>query len=194
LVGVAVTDGQQNILLFSSSGKANCFNETDVRSMGRTATGVRGIRLQEGQRVISLIIAAEGTVLNVTENGYGKRTKLEEFTRHKRGGQGMIAMQTSERNGAVVGATLVTETDEIMLITSGGILVRTKVNEISIVGRNTQGVRVIRLDKKEKVVGVDRVDGLDDEDELDEQNEIDNPVVDTQIDTEQEQDNLGTEE
>ncbi|NOR68787.1 MAG: DNA gyrase subunit A, partial [Methylomarinum sp.] len=165
LVGVAVTDGEQNILLFSSAGKANCFNETDVRSMGRTATGVRGIKLQEGQEVISLIIAAEGTVLNITENGYGKRTKLEEFTRHKRGGQGMIAMQTSERNGAIVGATLVEDTDEIMLITSGGILVRTRVDEISVVGRNTQGVRVIRLDKKEKVVGVDRVDGLPDEDD-----------------------------
>ncbi len=197
LVGVAVTDGQQNVLLFSSSGKANCFNETDVRSMGRTATGVRGIRLKEGQQVISLIIAAEGTVLNVTENGYGKRTRLEEFTQHKRGGQGMIAMQTSERNGAVVGATLVAETDEIMLITSGGILVRTKVNEISVVGRNTQGVRVIRLDKKEKVVGVDRVDGLDEgEEELDEQDKIDNPVADSEaeIDSNQEQDNLGTEE
>ena len=195
LVGVAVTDGAQNVLLFSSSGKANCFNETDVRSMGRTATGVRGIRLQEGQRVISLIIAAEGTVLNVTENGYGKRTKLEEFTQHKRGGQGMIAMQTSERNGAVVGATLVTETDEIMLITSGGILVRTRVAEISIVGRNTQGVRVIRLDKKEKVVGVDRVDGLpDDADEsVDEIDEIDenNVVADAQS---PEQDNLENEE
>ena len=167
LVGVAVTDGQQNILLFSSAGKANCFNETDVRSMGRTATGVRGIRLPEGHRVISLIIAAEGTVLNITENGFGKRTRLEEFTQHKRGGQGMIAIQTSDRNGAVVGATLVAETDEIMLITSGGVLVRTRVNEISIVGRNTQGVRVIRLDKKEKVVGVDRVDGLPDEDDDD---------------------------
>ena len=155
----------KNILLFSSAGKANCFNETDVRSMGRTATGVRGIRLPEGHRVISLIIAAEGTVLNITENGFGKRTRLEEFTQHKRGGQGMIAIQTSDRNGAVVGATLVAETDEIMLITSGGVLVRTRVNEISIVGRNTQGVRVIRLDKKEKVVGVDRVDGLPDEDD-----------------------------
>ena len=165
LVGVAVTDGQQNVLLFSSAGKANCFNETDVRSMGRTATGVRGIKLPEGHEVISLIISAEGTVLNITENGYGKRTRLEEFTRHKRGGQGMIAIQTSERNGAVVGATLVNETDEIMLITDGGVLVRTRVAEISIVGRNTQGVRVIRLGKKEKVVGVDRVDGLPDEDE-----------------------------
>ncbi len=198
LVGVAVTDGQQNILLFSSAGKANCFNETDVRSMGRTATGVRGIRLQEDQRVISLIIAAEGTVLNVTENGYGKRTKLEEFTRHKRGGQGMISMQTSERNGAVVGATLVNETDEIMLITSGGVLVRTRVDEISIVGRNTQGVRVIRLDKKEKVVGVDRVDGLDDEDELDESSELNQNVVaddsETTDDNTPEQDNFKEEE
>ena len=166
LVGVAVTDGQQNILLFSSAGKANCFNESDVRSMGRTAKGVRGIRLKEAQRVISLIVATEGTILNVTENGYGKRTKLAEFTCHKRGGQGMIAIQTSERNGAVIGASLVAETDEIMLITSGGVLVRTRVREISVVGRNTQGVRVIRLDKKEKVVGVDRLDGLPDEEDV----------------------------
>ncbi len=164
LVGVAITDGQQNVLLFSSDGKAVCFNETDVRSMGRTATGVRGIRLQDGQKVISLIIASEGAVLNITENGYGKRTKLEEFTQHRRGGQGLIAIQTSERNGAVVGAVLVNENDEIMLITNGGTLVRTRVKEISLVGRNTQGVTVIRLDKGEKVVGVDRIDGLGDED------------------------------
>lgn len=164
LVGVALTDGQQNVLLFSSDGKAVCFNESDVRSMGRTATGVRGIRLQEGQKVISLIISSEGTVLNITENGYGKRTRLEEFTQHKRGGQGLIAIQTSERNGTVVGAVLVNDTDEIMLITDGGTLVRTRVNEISVVGRNTQGVTVIRLDKGEKVVGVDRIEGLGDED------------------------------
>jgi DNA gyrase subunit A len=135
--------------------------------MGRTATGVRGIRLQDGQKVISLIISTEGTVLNITENGYGKRTKLEEFTQHKRGGQGLIAIQTSERNGAVVGAVLVNDSDEIMLITDGGILVRTRVKEISVVGRNTQGVTVIRLDKGEKVVGVDRIDGLGDEDDAD---------------------------
>ncbi len=197
LVGVAVTDGQQNILLFSSAGKANCFNETDVRSMGRTAAGVRGIRLPEDHQVISLIIAAEGTVLNITENGYGKRTKLEEFTCHKRGGQGMIAIQTSERNGSVVGATLVNETDEIMLITSGGVLVRTHVSEISVVGRNTQGVRVIRLDKKEKVVGVDRVDGLPDEDnEGVESSDIsEESIVDVATDSETslEQDNLAEE-
>jgi DNA gyrase subunit A len=160
LVGVAVTDGKQNVLLFGSTGKAVCFNEEDVRSMGRTASGVRGMRLQEGQKIISLIIATEGTVLNITENGYGKRTKLEEFTCHKRGGQGLIAIQTSERNGAVIGAVLVNDNDEIMLITDGGTLVRTRVDGISVVGRNTQGVTIIRLDKKEKVIGVDRIEGL----------------------------------
>jgi DNA gyrase subunit A len=182
LVGVAITDGQQNVMLFSSDGKAVCFNETDVRSMGRTATGVRGIRLQDGQKVISLIIASEGTVLNITENGYGKRTKLEEFTQHRRGGQGLIAIQTSERNGAVVGAVLVNDTDEIMLITDGGILVRTRVNEISVVGRNTQGVTVIRLDKGERVVGVDRIDGLGDEDGDDEESDlVDEANLDTDV-------------
>ena len=164
LVGVAITDGQQDVLLFSSAGKAICFNEEDVRSTGRTAAGVRGIRLQDDQKVIALIIASEGTVLNITENGFGKRTRLEEFSRHGRGGQGIIAMQTSKRNGAVVGAVLVSDTDEIMLITDAGTLVRTRVAEISVVGRNTQGVTVIRLDKQEKVVGVDRIEGLSDED------------------------------
>ncbi len=169
LVGVAVTDGQQNVLLFSSTGKAVCFNEADVRSMGRTASGVRGIRLQEGQKVISLIISTEGTVLNITENGYGKRTKLEEFTCHKRGGQGLIAIQTSARNGAVIGAVLVNDHDEIMLITDGGTLVRTRVDGISVVGRNTQGVTIIRLDKKEKVIGVDRIEGLAGVDDADDE-------------------------
>ncbi|WP_031433126.1 DNA gyrase subunit A [Methylomarinum vadi] len=165
LVGVAITDGEQKVMLFSSDGKAVCFEEQDVRPMGRTAAGVRGIKLQPGQKVISLIIATEGMVLNITENGYGKRTRLEEFTCHKRGGQGLIAIQTSERNGAVVGAVLVNDNDEIMLITNGGTLVRTRVNEISIVGRNTQGVTVIRPDDDEKVVGVDRIEGLPGEDE-----------------------------
>lgn len=160
LVGVAVTDGQQNVLLFSSTGKAVCFNEVDVRSMGRAASGVRGMRLKDGEKIISLIISTEGTVLNITENGYGKRTKLEEFTCHKRGGQGLIAIQTSARNGAVVGAVLVNDNDEIMLISDGGTLVRTRVDGISVVGRNTQGVTIIRLDKKEKVIGVDRIEGL----------------------------------
>ena len=172
LVGVAVTDGQQNVLLFGSTGKAVCFNEADVRSMGRTASGVRGMRLQEGQKIISLIIATEGTVLNITENGYGKRTKLEEFTCHKRGGQGLIAIQTSDRNGAVVGAVLVNDNDEIMLITDGGTLVRTRVDGISVVGRNTQGVTIIRLDKKEKVIGVDKIEGLAGVDDADDDEDI----------------------
>ncbi|MEQ1637184.1 MAG: DNA gyrase subunit A [Methylococcales bacterium] len=167
LVGVAITDGQQNVLLFTSSGKAICFNEEDVRSTGRTAAGVRGIRLKDDQRVIALIISSEGTVLNITENGYGKRTRLEEFTCHNRGGQGIIAIQTSARNGSVVGAVLVSDQDEIMLITDGGTLVRTRVAEISVIGRNAQGVRVIRLDKQEKVVGVDRIEGLGDEEDTD---------------------------
>jgi len=178
LVGVSVTDGQQNILLFSSIGKAVCFNEADVRSMGRTASGVRGMKLKEGEKIISLIIASEGTVLNITENGYGKRTKLEEFTCHKRGGQGLIAIQTSERNGAVVGAVLVNDSDEIMLITDGGILVRTRVNGISVVGRNTQGVTIIRLDKKEKVIGVDRIEGLAGEEEYIDSDDVDDALPD----------------
>jgi DNA gyrase subunit A len=167
LVGVAITDGSQNVLLFSSDGKAVCFNETDVRPMGRNAAGVRGMRLAKDQQVISLIIGTEGTVLNITENGYGKRTRLEEFPCHNRGGQGVIAIQTSARNGAVVGAVLVSEHDEIMLITDGGTLVRTRVDGISVLGRNTQGVTIIRLDKKEKVIGVDRIEGLAGEEEDD---------------------------
>ena len=197
LVGVAITDGQQNVLLFASSGKANCFNEADVRSMGRTASGVRGMRLQEGQKVISLIIAAEGTVLNITENGFGKRTRLEEFTLHKRGGQGMIAIQTSDRNGALVGAVLVNEHDEIMLITDGGVLVRTPVDGISVVGRNTQGVRIIRLDKGEKVIGVDRLEGLaGEDDELGEDEEVDENFSDLedQVDQEQEDQEITNDE
>ncbi|MGJ0485487.1 MAG: DNA gyrase subunit A [Methylomicrobium sp.] len=165
LVGVAITDGSQNVLMFSSDGKAVCFNETDVRPMGRNAAGVRGMRLAKGQQVISLIIGTEGTVLNITENGFGKRTRLEEFPCHNRGGQGVIAIQTSARNGAVVGAVLVSEHDEIMLITDGGTLVRTRVDGISVLSRNTQGVTIIRLDKKEKVIGVDRIEGLAGEEE-----------------------------
>ena len=168
LIGVAITDGQQNVMLFSSNGKAIRFNEADVRSMGRTATGVRGLRLTEGENVISLIIASEGEVLTISENGYGKRTFVEKFRHQGRGGSGTIAMQTSERNGNVVGALLVNDTDELMIITDGGTLVRTRVAEISVVGRVAQGVRVIRLDVGEKVVGVDRIAGLaiDENDEV----------------------------
>jgi DNA gyrase subunit A len=133
--------------------------------MGRNAAGVRGMRLAKDQQVISLIIGTEGTVLNITENGFGKRTRLEEFPCHNRGGQGVIAIQTSARNGAVVGAVLVNAHDEIMLITDGGTLVRTRVDGISVLSRNTQGVTIIRLDKKEKVIGVDRIEGLAGEEE-----------------------------
>ena len=171
LVGVAVTDGQQDVLLFSSAGKVVCFNESEVRSMGRTASGVRGIRLKDSQKVISLIIATEGMVLNVTENGFGKRTLLSGFPKHKRGGQGVIAIQTTSRNGDVIGAVLVSESDEIMLITDGGILVRTPVQGISVVGRNTQGVKIINLQGKEKVVGVDRIEGLAEEETNDSDND-----------------------
>ncbi|WP_139557026.1 DNA gyrase subunit A [Methylotetracoccus oryzae] len=157
LVNVAVTDGQQDVMLFSNAGKAVCFNEVEVRSMGRTAVGVRGMTLQEGQRVIALMIGTEGTVLNVTENGYGKRTPVSDFPKHRRGGQGVIAIQTTERNGAVVGAALVADQDELMLITDAGTLVRTRVEEIRVLGRNTQGVTVIRLTSGEKVVGMDRI-------------------------------------
>lgn len=163
LVGVAVTDGQKDVMLFASSGKVASFQEADVRVMGRTAGGVRGMRIKEDERIISLIIAEPGTVLTLTENGYGKRTKIDEYPIHKRGGQGVIAMQTSERNGALVGAVLVDETDELMLITDGGTLVRTRTHEISILGRNTQGVRVIRPAEGEKVIGLDRIANLDDE-------------------------------
>ena len=163
LVNVAVTDGRQNVMLFSNAGKAVCFDEEEVRAMGRGATGVRGMTLQEDQEIIALLIGTEGSVLNITENGFGKRTAISEFTRHHRGGQGVIAIQTSERNGAVVAAVLVGDNDEIMLITDAGVLVRTRVEEIRELGRNTQGVTVIKLGPGEKVVGVDRIPYLEDE-------------------------------
>jgi len=163
LVGVAVTDGQRDILLFSSAGKVIRFNESNVRAMGRVSRGVRGIRLGEGQKVISLIVAEEGYVLTATENGYGKRTPIDGYPVYGRGGQGVIAIQSSERNGAVVGAVLVTEEEEIMLITDGGTLVRTRVSEVSSMGRNTQGVRLINLTKDEKLIGLERIAESDEE-------------------------------
>ncbi|WP_018231475.1 DNA gyrase subunit A [Thioalkalivibrio thiocyanodenitrificans] len=170
LVDVAVTDGTRDVMLLTSAGKAIRFNEEDVRAMGRTACGVRGVRMTEGQRVISLIIVDEGTVLVATENGYGKRTPPGDFPGHKRGGQGVIAIQTGGRNGAVVGATLVADGDEVMLITDGGTLVRTPVDDISVLGRNTQGVRLIRLSDEEHLVELARVAGLNGEgDEEDEE-------------------------
>ncbi len=169
LVGVAITDGTRDVMLCSSGGKAVRFAEGDVRTMGRTAGGVRGIRVPVGEEVISLIIPdADGLVLMASENGYGKLTPVDEFPLHGRGGQGVIAMQTTERNGRLVAATQVATTDELMLMSSSGTLVRTRAGEISVLGRNTQGVRLIRLDEGERLIGVEAVEpetveGEDDE-------------------------------
>jgi DNA gyrase subunit A len=159
LVGVAITDGSRDVMLCSSGGKAVRFAEDDVRAMGRTAAGVRGIRVPDGEEVISLIIPdPDGLILTASENGFGKLTPVEDFPLHGRGGQGVIAMQTSERNGRLVAATQVATTDELMLMSSSGTLVRTRAGEISVLGRNTQGVRLIRLDDGERLVGVEPVE------------------------------------
>ena len=165
LVNVDVTDGSRDVMLFSNAGKAIRFKETDVRPMGRTACGVRGIRLTGAQKVIALIIVDEGSVLMATENGYGKRTLVSDYPTHGRGGQGVISIQGSGRNGDVVGAVLVQDEDEIMLISNAGTLVRTRVNEISTMGRNTQGVRLINLHGDERLVGVERVVEVQDEED-----------------------------
>jgi DNA gyrase subunit A len=157
LIDVAITDGSRDIMLFSNAGKVIRFREDDVRAMGRTACGVRGIKLQAGQHVISLIIASDSPVLTATENGYGKRTVAEDYPVYGRGGQGVIAIQVTERNGVVVGAVPADDNDEVMLISGAGTLVRTRVNEISVMGRNTQGVRLISLGNGEKLVGIERV-------------------------------------
>jgi len=165
LVGVALTDGKHDVMLFSDEGKAVRFDENDVRPMGRGARGVRGMNLAKGGRVIALLVAENEaqSVLTATENGYGKRTPIAEYTRHGRGTQGMIAIQTSERNGKVVAATLASPDDEIMLITSGGVLIRTRVNEIREMGRSTQGVTLINLSEGEKLSGLQRIMDRDDE-------------------------------
>ena len=161
LVGVALTDGQREVILVSSGGKAIRFPEDEVRPMGREATGVRGLKLGEGQELIALIVIGEGHVLTASASGYGKLTPLEEFPQHGRGGQGVIALQTSDRNGTTVAALQVVPGQEIMLISSTGTLVRTAVDEISVLGRNTQGVRLIRLEEGERLVGIERIEGLD---------------------------------
>jgi DNA gyrase subunit A len=194
LVGAAITDGKHDVMLFSDAGKAVRFDENDVRPMGRTARGVRGMNLAEGQEVIAMLVApaeiAEGapvsadaavsdaapsSVLTATENGFGKRTPIAEYTRHGRGTKGMIAIQTSERNGKVVAAALVSPEDQIMLITTGGVLVRTRVSEIREMGRSTQGVTLINVDEGTHLSGLQRIAESDsDDDELgDEQSEKD---------------------
>lgn len=164
LIGAAITDGVHDVMLFNDEGKAVRFAEEDVRSMGRTATGVRGMRLEGDSKVIAMLVAQDEdvTVLTVTENGYGKRTLINDYTRHGRGTKGMISIQTSERNGKVVSALLVNDNDEIILLNSAGKLVRTRVNEIRVLGRNTQGVRLISMDPGVTVIGVERVTENDD--------------------------------
>ena len=158
LVGVALTDGRREVILVTSGGKAIRFPEEEVRPMGREAAGVRGVKLADGQELIALIVIGEGHILTASEHGYGKRTPLEDFPVHGRGGQGVIALQTTERNGATVGAVQVTPGQELMLISSTGTLVRTPVDEVSIVGRNTQGVRLIRLAEGERLTGIEQID------------------------------------
>ena len=159
LIGAAITDGQHDVMLFSDAGKAVRFDENDVRPMGREARGVRGMQLDEGQQVIAMLVAGSETqsVLTATENGYGKRTPITEYTRHGRGTKGMIAIQTSERNGKVVAATLVDAEDQIMLITTAGVLIRTRVSEVREMGRATQGVTLISLDEGTKLSGLQQI-------------------------------------
>ena len=161
LVEVGLTDGESDILLFTSAGKAIRFSEGHVRSMGRTARGVRGINLKLNQSVISMLIINskidEAKVLIATQNGYGKRTELSDFPRKNRGGQGVIAIKVSERNGPVIGALMVLDDDDLILITGGGRLVRTRAKEITVVGRNTQGVRLMRLGDEEQLTSLSKV-------------------------------------
>ena len=164
LVDVALTNGTRNIMLFSNAGKAVRFKEENVRQMGRTAAGVRGIRLQSNQKMVGLIVVEDGDILSVTENGYGKRTTVNEYPIYGRGGQGVVSIKTSSRNGNVVGAVQITKNNEIMLISNGGILVRTPINGIPIMSRNTQGVHLIRLAKDEQLVALERIANLGVED------------------------------
>ena len=161
LIDVAITDGNKDIMLLTSEGKAIRFKESDVRTMGRLATGVRGIKLPEGHKVNSLITVKTGKLLLATENGFGKRTELNQFPVIKRGGKGVIAIQTSKRNGNAIGAVQVCDSDEVMLITDGGTLVRTPVEDISITGRNTQGVTLIKMTKGELLVQLACIANLD---------------------------------
>ncbi len=184
LIGVAITNGQCDVMLFSDAGKAVRFAEDDVRPMGREARGVRGMMLEDGQKLISMLVAdsEEWAVLTATENGYGKRTPIAEYTRHGRGTKGMIAIQTSERNGRVVAAVLsaLGETrEEIMLISTGGVLIRTRVNDIRVMGRSTQGVTLINLDKGTFLAGLEKVVETEESEEIDETEESgsDNPTT-----------------
>ncbi|PSW11522.1 DNA gyrase subunit A [Photobacterium rosenbergii] len=196
LIGVDITEGSDDIMLFSKAGKVVRFSEEQVRGMGRTAAGVRGIKLAESDKVVSLIVPHnDGDVLTVTENGYGKRTELEEYPAKSRATQGVVSIKVSDRNGSVVGAVQVEEGDEFMMITNGGTLVRTRVAEVSRVGRNTQGVTLIRTAEDEQVVGLQRIDEPE-EDELIEDAELvegeapaegETPTADSEADDSSEQ-------
>ncbi|MFO7188463.1 MAG: DNA gyrase subunit A [Pseudomonadota bacterium] len=179
LVGAQITDGGCDVMLFSDAGKAVRFEESDVRPMGRAARGVRGMKLGEGQRVVSMLVAKDETqtVLTATENGYGKRTPISEYTRHGRGTQGMIAIQTTERNGKLIGALLVNEQDELMLVSTGGVLIRTKVAQIREMGRSTQGVSLISLDEGTKLAGIAKVLESDEENGESAENESSDPAA-----------------
>ena len=182
LIGAALTDGQHDVMLFSDSGKAVRFDENDVRPMGRTARGVRGMNLDEGQQVIALLVAEneQQSVLTATENGFGKRTPITEYTRHGRGTKGMIAIQTSERNGRVVAATLVEPNDEILLITTGGVLIRTRVAEIREMGRATQGVTLIAVEDGTHLSGLQRIVESDVADVDEEGDEPEGPTAESE--------------
>ena len=185
LIGVAITHGDDDIMLFSDAGKVVRFNEKQrdaetgavkldpetgeellaLRPMGRTATGVRGIKMPDGQKVVSLIVPrGDGAVLTATENGYGKRTPLDDYPAKSRATQGVVSIKVSDRNGKVVGAVQVDENDEIMLISNAGTLVRTRVSEVSTVGRNTQGVRLIRTGENEQLVALQRIEEIEEAD------------------------------
>ena len=165
VVNVEITDGKKQIMLFADSGKSIRFHEKDARPMGRVSQGVRGMRLDKNQKVISLLVIDEGNIITATENGFGKQTKTEEFSIQRRGGKGVIAIQTSKRNGKVIGANQVNENDELMFISSSGNLIRTKINSISVIGRNTQGVKLIRLSNDDKLLGMERIINDDDDEE-----------------------------
>ena len=186
LVGVDITDGQKDVMLFTDAGKVIRFSEGLVRPMGRTARGVRGVKLAEDQNVISLVVArAEGKILTATENGYGKRTELDEYRVSGRGGQGVISIQVNDRNGKVVRAVLVDDSDDVMLITNKGTLVRIRVEEISVIGRNTQGVRLINVAEGEHVIGMQRIEEISEElsEESDESEAVELSDASSEMDT-----------
>ncbi|MGB1579935.1 MAG: DNA gyrase C-terminal beta-propeller domain-containing protein, partial [Nevskiales bacterium] len=181
LIGVDICRGDRDVMLFTSQGKVVRFPETDVRPMGRTAAGVRGIRLPEGEQVIALIVVREGEILTVSERGYGKRTPIDDYPVHKRGGQGVWSLKGTAKTGRLVSAKEVLEDDEIMLITNSGSLVRTGVKDISSMSRNTQGVRIIRVTEDDRLVGVDRIVNEDDADEVVAEAAAEQPAADEAV-------------